>query len=101
MAVEVAMAPGLLRQSAAFEPQHLVRTRPRRNRDGDLACGRLDRNLGAEHGVGERNLDVGLQVAPLDAVARMPAEADLDQRVARPAESRLALPLEADGLAVF
>src|SRR5687767_8218372 len=42
-----------------------------------------------------------MQVAALDAVARMPAEADLHQRVAGAARPLLALPFQADRLAVL
>src|SRR4051794_35393612 len=42
-----------------------------------------------------------MQVAALHAVARMTADVDLDQRVARLSRSLLALTLEPDGLAVL
>ena len=45
MDVKVGMAAGLHRQAPALQPQHLVRTRPCRHLDGELAGRRLDRQL--------------------------------------------------------
>ena len=82
MGVEIAVAAGLLGQAAPLETQHLVGARPGGNVDGHLAGRRLDGELGAEHGVLERHRQIGMEVAALDAIARVAAEADLDQRVA-------------------
>src|SRR5690606_32369650 len=65
------------------------------------SCRRFDGQLGPQHRVLKRNGQVDMQVAAFDTVARMRAETDFHEGIARAARALLALALQSYRLAVL